>query len=241
MSPLYLLDLLYLFYFLLPMIRCALFFTFCTFIGTMIFTGHSEEVRKEAVCLMEKYQKRGKLPHSATAQLKRFLRVHNLVSYFAVCGSEEIFGSVMFAFMGTNIPINVYMIKICLYKPIFSVDLAMMATVFLVQSVAACSVFVLLAYSCKKFHSPKKVLLRVMMVLEGQRWLMLKMKFNDLYYRLNYGVKIAITVGPLHGITYFSALEVQIDLTVLHFLKYKFFILQYLFLYIGYLLMALQS
>ena len=217
MSPLYLLDILYLFYCLLPMIRCALFFTFCTFIATMIFTGHSEEVRKEVVCLMDKYQRKDKLPHCAIAQLKRFLRVHNLVSYFAVCGSKEIFGSVMFAFMGTNIPINVYMIRIFLFKPILLVDLAMMATVFLAQSFAACSVFVLLAYSCKKFHSPKKVILRVMMVLEGHRWMMLKMKFNDLYYRLNYGVKIAITVGPLHGITYFSALEVRLDLIVLHF------------------------
>ena len=109
----------YLFTFLvaLRMCRSAMFFTICTLLGTIVYTGHVIEVGRSVWTLIrenecnavheEKEEEEeammvgGKIPLTKHTVLYNELHEHNLVCFLVVDGCETLFGSVLLAFLLT--------------------------------------------------------------------------------------------------------------------------------------------
>ncbi len=94
------------FHIMVRLIQCALFFTLCSIFGTIVFTGHVIDVRSTVRRLIRQFRGSGGpgscIPFRFRALLELQLREHGKVCYLVMCGSEELFGNVLFAFLMTN-------------------------------------------------------------------------------------------------------------------------------------------
>ena len=149
------------------------------------------------------------------------LHEHNRVIYLVTCGVRELFGWVMFVFFLVHIPVNISLIRQNIFIQNSKViELLVLWLIVFLQIFVAGVLFCPLAYSCKVFHSPKKFIPSFQLltttaptIMDGNiqmnnGWIFYKMKYDDLYQRLLYGPKFAISIGPVKEITYFSSLEV---------------------------------
>ena len=141
--------------------------------------------------------------------IKRKLKNHQ-ICYLVVAGSDELFGAVLFTFLITNVPINIYCIRNLVFLRLDPIIVATFYFMITVQFVALVTVFGPPAWCCAVYHAPKKWIFQLQIRLSGPPWCLLKLKYDDLLNRMLYGSKIAIYMGPNSPITYMSALEVSI-------------------------------
>ena len=147
------------------------------------------------------------------------LHEHNRTIFLVISGCRLLFGWVLFAFLLIHIPINVNLIRRCIYiQHLTLVELLVIWVIGLAQILITCFVICPLAWAYTVYHSPKKFIPTFQLLStttativggNGQNgWLWYKLKYDDLYQRLLYGPKFALSIGPVKEVTYFNSLEV---------------------------------
>ncbi|KAH9409889.1 hypothetical protein TYRP_009634 [Tyrophagus putrescentiae] len=216
---------------LLQMVQSSAFFVGCTLLGTLVYAGHVKEVNRavQASLALNRCSNLGAKPvfhytRTTSSLLNRQLNEHNRVCYLVMRGCAELFGNVLLCFLLTHLPTNVYLLQRNVFAapPLFTLLLFWLIIFF--QALAAFVVFAPLAWVQTVFHSPRRFIPRLQMLMSGKRrWqLCYKLKYDDLLNRLLHGPKMALTIGTLQPITFYSALE-------------------FLFLYLGYVLMGISQ
>ncbi|KAJ6219639.1 hypothetical protein RDWZM_005451 [Blomia tropicalis] len=196
-------------------IQNAMFFTFCTITGTIVFCGHVIETNQTVWKLIDKYRSHNSMlswiPFRCRRIIVNQLVEHNRVTYLVISGSRELFGYVLYAYLLTNIPINVYIIRRNLYETQEFKDQLLLYVIAFLQLLAAIIVFIPLAWCAKIYHSPAMFIPILQPMLRNQHgWLLYKMKYEDLYNRLiDRGPKLAVSIGTLRAITYMASFEVK--------------------------------
>ena len=195
-------------------IQNAMFFTFCTITGTIVFCGHVIETNQTVWKLIDKYRSHNSMlswiPFRCRRIIVNQLVEHNRVTYLVIAGSRELFGYVLYAYLLTNIPINVYLIRRNFYKQQDFIDKLMLSLIIFFQMLISLLIYLPLAYGNNVYHSPAKYIPFLQTMLRDRKgWLWYKMKYEDLYHRLvDNGPKLAISIGPVRAITYMTFCEV---------------------------------
>lgn len=210
-------------YGLLQMIQSAIFFVNCTLLGTIVYGGHVMDVNREVKSLVNKSIIDSKLMLSKVHPLLyRQLNEHNRVCYLVIRGCTELFGNVLLCFLLIHLPTNVYLLQQNVFSAPPIASLIILWLIIFFQALAAFVVFAPLAWASKIFHSPKKFLPKLQVLMNGKWWLLYKLKYDDLLNRLLYGPKMALTIGTLQPITFYTALEVCCKIKLLFFkINYK--------------------
>ena len=201
--------------FLLLLVRYLVLFIVQTALGTLVFTSHVREWQSRIKPVINLYfQQTHKLtiPVSGRLLFERFLCEHNLVSYMVISCTAQLWGNVVLATVCTQIPINIVFVKKIVTGSEQETPLSLKLLLFIIFAVQLgifASIFAPLSWCSKVYHSPKKLIHRLMLTTTGSGawWWTLRLKYNDFYGRLVHGPKVAITVGPLHAITYLSSME----------------------------------
>ena len=207
--------------FLILLIRYVILFTTMTILGTLVFTSHLREWQNRVKAVLDAHFRKKRsffklptIPVSGRLLLERLLREHNLISYLVVSCSDQLWGNVVLATVGTQIPINIVFVK-KIVSPGSDQETTplslkfLLFIIFAIQMGVFAGIFVPLSWCQSQYHSPKKLVHRLMLSTTGSGawWWTLRLKYAELYGRLVRGPKVAITVGPLHAITYLSSLE----------------------------------
>ena len=205
---------------LVQMTQAAFFFTNCTILGTIVYTGHVRKLYSQVEVMLAKYSSAGQGSTISVLPVQRCYHVlanvlaeHNKVCYLVMRGCVELFGSVLLAFICTNLPVNVFLLRRNILLHYSTVSNLISWAIVLAQSMAAVVVFAPLAWCAEVYHRPKRWIPKLSMMLmtaaaDRPKWYLLQMKYDDLYGRLMHGPKIAINIGPVESITFRSALEV---------------------------------
>lgn len=212
-------------YAILGMYQAAFFFTYCTVLAFTVYSGHVTELYRKVEGML---RKRVSLTLIEYFAFRDFLVGHCWASYLFTTGGVKLFSAIMWAFLATNTPINIYCLqRLVFYKQPFFVTVIVWFIICL-QICALCVVLGPLARCCQLLHRPTKWIARFQLmtsetlsdqfgnssnrITSGQKqkrqWTMLKFKFNDLFFRLLFGPKYAICIGPTSPITYMTAVEV---------------------------------
>lgn len=195
-------------YCLFHLIKLTIFFTMSSVIVRLVYGGHVEQITGQVAQLSSKEQLKIRLGIPRTI-LDIFLVDHNRVCYFMSARNLQLFGSVMFVFILTNLPINIYLISRVLLARNHPLEWLLLATIFTAQVTAATVVMAPMAANCKVMHSPTKIIPKLQLLLRGRAWRIYKFKFMDLYVRLSCGPKFGVSVGDLNAITYMQICEVR--------------------------------
>lgn len=196
-------------YSLIRLLQCALFFTFCTIIATLTYSGHVRELYK--IVKIKVLKNRQQLTFSTIfINLQKLLEDHNKVCYLVVAGSNELFGAVLFSFLVTNVPINIFCIRQLVFFKTNFTEKYLISFTMAMQFFALAAVMGPPAWCSVLYHSIARQIPKLQVLMNGRPWLLLKLKYDDFLNRMLYGCKIAIFMGPAGPITYSSALEVII-------------------------------
>lgn len=210
--------------FILFLVRYLVLFTTMTVLGTLVFTSHLLGFQKQLMAILKAHKRLKFIPPVCNNLFERFLRQHNVIVANVVSCSGQLWGKIVLATVCTQIPINIIFVR----KIAFSGEetpLTLKLVLFLIFAVQLALfglIFAPLSWCQKVYHSPKKFIPQFLLLTTGSPWRRLRFKYNDLYGRLLRGPKFAISIGPLHAITYFSSLEL-------------------LFTYLAYLLVAFSQ
>ncbi|KAH9397296.1 hypothetical protein TYRP_003606 [Tyrophagus putrescentiae] len=210
-------------YCLLQMVSSAVFFAYCSLLGTVVYVGHLLEINAQVkrTLTFDGIQ----LKTTQRRLFRQFLRDHNLICFFVLQGSKDLFGGVLYAFLMTNIPIHIYGIRRWFFIRQDAIDHLFTAAILFSQTVALIIVLLPLALCHKVFHLPKKWMNNFQLKSSGKLskpWLRLKLKYDDLFHRLSYGPKMAVNMGPISPVTIGAVLEFTL-------------------IYFGYILMAFKQ
>ncbi|KAH9393224.1 hypothetical protein TYRP_022087 [Tyrophagus putrescentiae] len=188
-------------YVLLLIVRYACFFTVCVCTSSLTTVHHLNEQRRAVERLIfhgSPFSRPSKgtssighpncLPLKSRLVVERHLREHSTTTSIIITGNGRFFGSAMAAFVYTNIPINIFLLsRIVMRHHLTWITLATYWLVVAIQLLELVVIFSPMSYTQVVMHRPHK--------------------YDDLYGRLLSGPKLAITIGPLAEVTYFSTYE----------------------------------
>ncbi|KAJ6219638.1 hypothetical protein RDWZM_005450 [Blomia tropicalis] len=209
----------------LEIYQIGLFFTLTAIVASITYCGHIIQVNQKILKLMSKCRHRLPLRPLILWRNRSVIAYqlfeHNRVTSLLISGNREMFGHLLYLFIMTNIPGNVYMIRRIFFGKHELIDMVLTWAMVFFQLLVCTVVFGPLAHITKMTHSPNKYIPTLQpMLRQAKGWLWFKIKYEDLYHRLvDNGPKLAITIGPLTPITYKNFFEA-------------------IFVYIGYLLLA---
>lgn len=205
-------------YEILGLFRSALFFAYCTVLAYTVYSGHVVDLTKKVSrVLFKNIKETGEIVLKVKDYLlfQEFMVGHTKASYLFSTGGVKLFSFIMWAFLITNTPINIY----CIRRLVFiEQPLLVDVIVWFIFSLQFCACLVVmgpLARGCQILHQPSAWIPRLQLMIthadKGQQlnWMLLKFKYNDLFFRLLFGPKYAICFGPTNPITYMTALEVN--------------------------------
>ena len=118
------------------------------------------------------------------------------------------YGRIVFAYILTNIPISIYYVRRLFFVDQPFIEALTELIILGIEIISDMVIFGPMAWCCQVYHSPKKFIPKLQLMLRGHRCIPLKLKLDDLYNRLVRGPKMATTIGPMHPITYSSTVEV---------------------------------
>lgn len=215
-------DLFFITYECLGTLHRAFFFIYCTEMAYAVYAGHATELyNRISGILQKKINKKGNvvLKVKDYFAFRDYLREHNLVCYLFTTGGTKLFSSVMWAFIVLNTPINIYLIRRLVFMKQPIIIIVLLWFIITLQIAACCVVMSPLARCCQVLHKPIVWISQFQLITydntrKAYYWTLLKLKFNDLFFRLHYGPKYAVCMGPTSPITYMNACEVC-DLIIL--------------------------
>ncbi|KAH9393951.1 hypothetical protein TYRP_021076 [Tyrophagus putrescentiae] len=200
-------------YCLMRMIRSSLFFAYCSLMGVVVYVVHLLEIDGQAKGKLKDFDGKNQLNTHQRLIFSQFLRDHNRICFFVLQGSRDLFGGALYAFLMTMIPIHIYAIRRWTFTRQDAIDHLLTATVLSIQTAALVIVLGPLAHGHKVFHSPKKWVNNFQLKssygtgCSRSSWLRLKLKYDDLFHRLSFGPKVAVSMGPMSPVTIGSVLE----------------------------------
>ncbi|KAJ6224148.1 hypothetical protein RDWZM_002693, partial [Blomia tropicalis] len=212
----------------LECIQNGSFFSLCTITGTIVFAGHVIEMDRKMWKMIDQCRRKCPMLRSISCRSHKIidnqLCEHNRVTYLVISGSRELFSYILYAFLLTNIPVNVYLISRSAIEQQKLIDQFILWGIVFVQLVVLIIVFGPLAWCAKVYHAPAKFIpILQPMLRSSSGWLWYKIKYEDLYHRLiDNGPKLAVSIGTVRAITYMASIE-------------------FMFMYIGYILMAFSQ
>jgi len=204
-------------YQLMRMLKVAFFMICFAVMALIVQGGHVQELNRLVVKLIRLLNQTTAVDeqrHSVQVGLQRTVLTRFLVDHTRICivlidANKQVFGPVMFCFMLTNVPINVYLISRFLLKPNFAFEFFITCIAFITQLLAINVTMTTLAANCKIMHSPIRFIPALQQVVRARESLQLKLRFLELYSRLSTGSpQYGISIGELHTITPMKIYEV---------------------------------
>lgn len=203
-------------YVAVEIVQNAFFFTMFTYFAMIIYTGNTLDGIKSMWNLI--YQCRRNCVYSkpfisiaGRKIVDRQLHDYVEITSLALIGSRDLFGIILYNFVITNIPVNIYILRRNLFEDPEPVERFMLWVIMYLQILSAFIVFGLLSYGSAVYHKPAKFIPVLQLMMKRSRcWLWYKIKFDDLHFRLLNGPKIGVAVGPVHTVTYRTSLEVYL-------------------------------
>src|SRR5699024_2066514 len=134
----------------------------------------------------------------------------HLVTSYLVDGGEKLFGALMFAFVLTNLPINIYLLRKIMFTPTGMLPYIRLLyyLLFLVHTAIFALLMLPISWASTRLHEPKRWLSKAQLVNTHSKLLWHRLKVDDLFGRLVSGPKISIYMGPSNPITFKTTLEV---------------------------------
>ncbi|KAJ6219467.1 hypothetical protein RDWZM_005279 [Blomia tropicalis] len=204
-------------YLVSKLIQNGIFFTTVSYMATTIFTGHVQVSNKSIWNLIyeSRYNRpvsKANIPYRKHRIVYNQLQEYNRITSLVLDGSNQVFGAVLYYFLLTNIPINIFLLSRGVFEDQSTIEEALSWTIVYGQLIAMVIVFSLLSWSTAVYHKPSKFIPVLQPMLKGNsKWLWYKIKYNDLYHRLvDDGPKIGVAFGDMHTVTYVTSFEVII-------------------------------
>ena len=232
-------DLFMFYYSMIRLARYALFFVYCAIFTTIVCRFHLIEIEKPILKIIHHYKNifhlncqlhqqklhltiRKRLHLINCIPLRHLpifhfqLNEHNQTTYLLLCSCLTLFGKILFAFLLTNIPVNIYFIRRNLLENPQLIERVCLWIAWLLQIGICCMIIIPAAWCNRVAHSPKDFITNFQLLTtkinnngnHAGGWIMYKLKYEDLYQRLLYGPKLALTIGTVKPITYLSSCEV---------------------------------
>lgn len=181
----------------------AAFFTLCVNIAVMVNVHHCRTICRQVKGDLGKLRS-GRLTLSGFQQnLSSFLNEFYRCIGIAIYGNSELFASLLFAFLLTSAPVNIYFVQRLVFYRNNPTELAICWLVAGLQGLALYAVVGPLANHGVTMNRPMRFLSHAQWTLTGRGvCLPLKLKLNGLHFRLAAHPPITISVGPFSGVTY---------------------------------------
>lgn len=156
---------------------------------------------------------------SATGKLDHCLTEHTQICAHVLYGNSKIWSTIMFYFIATNVPSNVYFIIHLHFDKMPFLESLIYIVLLCTQLIAAVFVLLRLAKNSKLIHGFGKYVPAVQQVLQGRMCIHLKFKYDHLLHRLT-STKYGMTVGPIFLVTYESVFKIL--LIYIYYLMFAF-------------------
>lgn len=197
------------------MLHSAIFFTNASLVAALVEGAQCDSVvRKCLLPVLGDFRKIVKFKRQTfsfpdLSKISNFLIEHNALSNLVMLGNRQLWGRVMASFLLTNIPINVYGLSIIILSSRNLTEQFVLLILLLIQLFAFVVSMWPLSYTSARLHAPQNKLVALQPYLTGYRWILLKLKLDDLKCRLSCGrPRVAVTIGPARDVTNDVLLEV---------------------------------
>ncbi len=223
------------------LVQGAFFYTPVSLFSAAIFSDYSQASFGRVQRLMQKFRQKHKssqsehlssLPHRVCCSaIETAFRRNHQVCYLTMAGNQQVFGRITACFLLANIPVNIHCVSQLVLAKNGTYETIIFSLIIFYQFLTAWFVFYPSAKGTMRLHEPAKMMPLMVGLMGGQKWLPLKLKMDDLFYRLTWGPRIAAQVGPIKQITYQSTLDVSEE-RLFDLLKFiKFFIVVFRFFF----------
>uniref|UniRef100_A0A6P6YA70 Uncharacterized protein LOC113795827 n=1 Tax=Dermatophagoides pteronyssinus TaxID=6956 RepID=A0A6P6YA70_DERPT len=187
---------------------CALLLA-CSIISPYItIHGQLTEMNHKLIKLLEniKYNKHQNNINDLR-QLRFYLNEHTRLSHFVLYTDKITWSEALYYYALISIPINVTLMCELIVEDLMTETKFLFITASIIHAVTGAFPFLLLANMSNDFHKLNKYLPEMQLQLKRSQHLRLKIKYDDLYERLNHGKKIAHTFGTLGNLTFRGLFE----------------------------------
>ncbi|KAH9402600.1 hypothetical protein TYRP_016131 [Tyrophagus putrescentiae] len=198
-------------YSLFRLLHTALFFTTASILAMAVQAAHCKSVQRSS---LQQSLRSARADHNRSLNLAEMVKVahflaeHNILSGQIIRSNRELWGRVMAAFVITNLPLNIYALGQILLSGRPLVELVVLVLVISIQAVAFQVTMGPLAKVCETMHAPQQELAALQPYITGSRWILLKLKVDDLKLRLSCGrPKVAVSIGAARELTSETVLE----------------------------------
>lgn len=205
------------FYIFPLLIRCACIYSVCSFTSNLVYAYKLENSNYLIRRMLDngRHVSRRMSIGQATASsvvgtFERVYAEHTRICAHVLYGDQKIWSMMMFSFLTTNVPANVYFITHLLFDQLPIFEQLFYSVIMLIQLVAAVFILLRLAKNSKLIHQFDRYIPAIQQMLTGHQYLHCKLKFDQLMHRLTTG-KYGMTVGPVFLVTYESVVKVRLD------------------------------
>lgn len=191
--------------------RYGLFLCQCNLISAHVLISHIKAQFRPLKKLLTrtKLKKYSFFHENCHLKLSNFLVEHLKLSNLLIRMNKELISPILLVFLFTNIPINIFVVRQLLFKRNTLFEYFATGLTCLIQMSSSFCIIIPLCASTKYLHAPSKCIPALQFAMPSSL-LWHKMKYDSLFGRLNWGPKIAATIGPIREVTYSITLEVTL-------------------------------
>ncbi len=203
-------DLLIIYYFVFQLVQGAFFYTLISIFAALVFSDYSKVAFDKVKRLIR--QNRGAenfpFPYRYLGTIEQSLKQHHLVCYLSLAGNHQVFGRITLWFLITNMPLNIHCIAQLVLTKNGIYETIIFSLIIFYQLMSSVVVFQPSAWCSVQLHQPSKMMPRMIGQMSGRKWMLYKLKVDDLFFRLTWGSRVAAQIGPISQMTYQATLEV---------------------------------
>ena len=186
----------------------------CNQACVLLYITHLNEATARLKQLLQHYRKSQKLlkktkSHYTQYCLCYFLQEHTKMVVVVNTVNVELWGGILWYTVLLNVPTNVYLLYRFLHlynHP--GIQQMIILFILIVQFGMIFIALLALASASKAFHKAKAFLPAVQLSLAEDRYLLYKLKYMELFERVNSEKKYGNTIGSMATVTYSVAFEV---------------------------------
>lgn len=199
--PLIVLDLFAIYLCVACLFKVALLYTFSILIQSCMLHYHLIELYTLLRTLIQRLSRHIRVPvQIEQIELRYFLAEHTLICTNLLRNNREISGNMVFAFLLTNIPVNIYLCIRLFKVHMQPVETFVFGAFMSIQILFTMVVLLAIAHRHRSIHCIYKWLPRLQFYIRGGN-LLHKLKYDSLLQRLTTGPKYGVTIGPLYTVT----------------------------------------
>lgn len=141
--------------------------------------------------------------------LNRILYLHSFLCQTYMYIYKELWGLGMFYFFLSSIPFSVICLLLINNKDIMSQFLLTIICIFFINSMVIIMAMVNIAFETETLHQPRKYLPSIIQQICFNKYCRLKLRVEDLFYRLTFGTKYGPFIANFGPLTYNFVLQVS--------------------------------